>query len=275
MNSTLQNAKSGDIDAFHQLYIEFESPLKSYLYRLLTDKDLVEDVSQDCFLKAFEKLKGFDERSSLKSWVFRIATNLAYDKLRNMKRWSPDVLDKAKDHAHNNDHIIAKMQHTSTYSRFDIREHIDFCFTCMAKVLPLDQQVAVILKDIYQFKVKEIALVLNKSTAAIKHTLRFGRHTMTDIFDSRCTLINKKGACHQCTELNAALNPKQRKQEMFISEKLGNEQLNKNDLYKIRKALVRGINPLQIEGREIHDVFMQINQKVEGEIQELNFKNDD
>jgi len=270
----LQLAKNGDIKAFFSLYDAFQSQMKSYLYRLLVDRNDVEDIAQDTFLRAFDKIGSFEEKSSLKSWVFRIATNLAYDRLQNINRWSPTVLDKAKEHAHNNEYILTKMFSTSQYSKFDIHEHIDFCFTCISKVLPLDQQIAVILKDVYQFKVKEIAIILDKTVPAIKHILRFGRQTMTDIFDSRCSLINKKGACHQCSELSTALNPKQKQQEFFIREKITVEGADKQKLYNIRKALVRSIDPLNIEGGEIHDIFMQLHRKVEGEIKEIKFNND-
>lgn len=267
-------AKNGDINAFHELYVDFQPQLKSYLYRLLVDRNEVEDIAHDTFLKAFDNVAGFDEKASLKSWVFRIATNLAYDRLRNRGRWSSDVMDKAKEHAHGNEYILVKMQSTSQHSKFDIREHIDFCFTCLSKVLPLDQQIAVILKDIYAFKVKEIATIMDLTIPKVKHVLRFGRQAMTDIFDSKCALINKKGACHQCSELNTALNPKQKQQELFIKDKLTPKDADKRKLYKLRKALIRPINPLNIEGAELHDIFMQINRKVEGEIEEINFGSD-
>ena len=274
MISNLRRAQDGDINAFHTLFSDFQSSLKSYLYRLLVDRNEVEDISQDTFVKAFNKIKTFDNRSSLKSWVFRIATNLAYDRLRNKKTWSEDVLEKAKNYAHNNDAVVVKMKNTSEYSTYDIYEHIDFCFTCISKVLPLKQQVAVILKDIYQFKVKEIALILDKTVPAAKHLLSAGRQTMTKIFDNRCSLVNKKGACNQCSELNDYLNPKQKEQEIKIREYFEGDAGDNQKLYDLRSALIRFIDPLNIKGIEIHDIFMQLNKIVEGESNEINLSDD-
>src|SRR5882672_12142099 len=90
----LQSAISGDINAFQTLFAEFQSQLKSYLYRLLTDRDDVNDLTQDTFIKAFTKISTFNQDSSLKTWVFKIATNLAYDHLRKLKRWQADAQDQ-------------------------------------------------------------------------------------------------------------------------------------------------------------------------------------
>ena len=91
----LQLALSGDIRAFQTLFAEFQNQLKSYLYRLLPDRDDVEDLTHDTFIKAFANLSTFHQDSSLKTWVFKIATNLAYDHLRKQKRWQPDAQDRA------------------------------------------------------------------------------------------------------------------------------------------------------------------------------------
>src|SRR6476619_4774441 len=93
----LRSAMSGDINAFQTLFAEFQNQLKSFLYRLLTDRSLVDDVTHDTFLKAFTKISTFNHESSLKTWVFKIATNIAYDHLRKFKRWKPDAQDRAAD----------------------------------------------------------------------------------------------------------------------------------------------------------------------------------
>ena len=269
----LQKAINGDTKAFHTLYAEFEPQLKSYLYRLLLDKNDINDLVQDTFARAIDKLASYQEKSSLKTWVFKIATRLAYDRLRDKARWSVTVLDKCKDFAHGNESLLANLKHTSAYSRYDIMEHIDCCFTCMSKTLPLEQQLVLMLKDVYEFKVKEIASIINKSVPAVKHILRFGRQSMIRIFDNRCSLINKKGACHQCSELNGWLNPAQKKQEDVARKALNAEnRVNNEHLLKLREALVRSIDPLNMEGADLQDVFIQIGRKVEGEIEKMSYE---
>jgi len=58
-NQLLEEAKNGDIRAFHNLFVEFQPQLKSYLYRLLANRNDMEDIAHDVFILAFEKLSGF------------------------------------------------------------------------------------------------------------------------------------------------------------------------------------------------------------------------
>ena len=67
-----------------------------------------------------------------------------------------------------------------------MKEHIDYCFTCMSKTLPIENQVALILKDIYDFQIKEICLILGKTEGVVKHLLNDARNIMTGIFENRC-----------------------------------------------------------------------------------------
>ena len=131
--------------------------LKSYLYRLLANRNDAEDITHDTFIKAYDKLKTFKGEASLKTWVFQIATSIAYNYLKRRKRWVPDVSEKAKNLVQNNASLanrIVKVSQTSEYGKYEIKEHIDTCFTCISKNLPIENQIALILKDIYDFSVK-------------------------------------------------------------------------------------------------------------------------
>jgi RNA polymerase sigma-70 factor (ECF subfamily) len=212
---TLKNALSGDINAFQTLFAEFQNHLISYLYRLLANRNDAEDITHDTFIKGFDKLSTFKGESSLKTWIFQIATHLAYNYLQRQKRWTPNVSEKAKKLVLENSSLrneIVKVHETATDAKYDIKEHIDTCFTCISKNLPIENQIAIILKDVYDFSVSEICLILDKTEGVIKYLLQDGRKTMIDIFDNRCALINKDGVCHQCSELNGWFNPKENQQ---------------------------------------------------------------
>lgn len=272
---TLKKAINGDINAFQQLFLEFQAPLKSYLYRLLTDRNDVDDLAQDTFVKAFDKIGTFTGASSLKTWVFRIATNLAYDFLRNRKRWAPDAQDKARSLAMSTPEIgeaFIHVQQHSPYGTYDVREHIDFCFTCIAKTLTIEQQVALILKDIYHFSRKEISEIMDKTEGVVKHLLFDARQLMIDIFDQRCALINKDGVCHQCTELAGIYNPKQTQREELLKIKMvaEAESSGKRRLYELRSQLAAEIDPLRSEGADMQDIIMQCTRQAVGEIESLN-----
>ena len=268
---TLKKAMSGDIRAFQQLFLEFQPQLKSYLYRLLTDRNDVDDLAQDTFVKAFDKIETFKGTSSLKTWVFRIATNLAYDYLRKFRRWQPNAQDQAKALARSDQTVsdtFFRIHQHSPYGAYDVREHIDFCFTCIGKTLTIEQQVAIILKDVYQFSRQEIAQILDKTEGVVKHLLFEGRKIMVAIFDSRCALINKNGACHQCTELAGIYNPKQTQQEELRKINMVQEAAiqDTKKLYELRASLVSQIDPLRSSGADLQDAIMQCTRRAINEV---------
>ncbi len=258
----LKSAISGDINAFQTLFAEFQNQLRSYLYRLLTDRNDLDDLMHDTFIKAFTKISTFNQDSSLKTWVFKIATNLAYDHLRKLKRWQADAQDRGADLAIGSEEVkqaFWMVHDTSGAGAYEMREHIDFCFTCISKTLLIENQVALILKDIYDFQVKEICLILGKTEGVIKHLLNDARNIMTGIFENRCALINKNGVCHQCSHINEIFNPKQNQQEELMKLELvkASKKYNREELFTLRTLLVKSIDPLHASGTDLHDEIMK------------------
>jgi len=266
-DALLQQARSGDIRAFYGLFSEFQPQLKSYLYRLLANRNDVEDIAQDVFIVAFENISSFRGDASLKTWVFTIATNQARKQLKDQKRWVTDTFERTRRLAHQETDVMQAIDYAHQHAPqgvYEIREHIDYCFTCVSKMLPIEQQIALILKDIYAFKIKEIALIMDATESKIKHFLHNARQTMIDIFDDTCALVHKNGICNQCSELNGKFNPKQDKQAELMKVKWVKERARHTtkELYRLRAKLVRGIDPLQANGADLHEVLMRINHTV-------------
>jgi RNA polymerase sigma-70 factor, ECF subfamily len=267
---TLKEALSGNIRSFQILFSAFQPQLKSYLYRLTANRNDAEDLTHDTFIKAFDKVAGFRGESSLKTWVFQIATHLAYNYLEKRKRWLPDVKTRAKQLVMDNKKMyeeIEAVSQTSPNAVFDMKEHINTCFTCMAKTLPIKNQIALMLKDVYDFSVADICLILDITEGAVKYLLQYARNTMVEIFDSRCALINKDGVCNQCSELNGWFNPKQNQQQAFIKLQLVKEakKVNQLELYALRTLLVKAIDPLRSSGADLQEVLLKCNRIVMNE----------
>lgn len=267
----IEQAKNGDINAFHELFSEFQPQLRSYAYRLLTNQQDAEDLTHDVFIKAFDKIATFKENSSLKTWVFAIATHMGIDRLRQHKRWAEDAQEQSREAAIRNPEIVQTYDYINQYSphgSYEMREHIDFCFTCVSKTLPIEEQIALILKDVYGFKVKEVADILNKSIGVTKHRLHDARKTMMEIFNKRCSLVSKQGVCYQCSELNGRFNPKQDQQvelmRLELVQAAGDSATEA--LFQLRTKLVQGIDPLNAEGTNLHDFMLQGLRRAIGEI---------
>jgi RNA polymerase sigma-70 factor (ECF subfamily) len=270
----LKAAISGDINAFQTLFAEFQNQLKSYLYRLLTNREDVNDLTHETFIKAFTKIATFNRDSSLKTWVFKIATNLAYDHLRRQKRWQADAQDRAADLAIGSEEIrkVFWMVHdTSPAGAYEMREHIDYCFTCISKTLPIENQVALILRNMYDFQVKEICLILEKTEGVVKHLLNDARNTMTDVFEHRCALINQQGVCHQCSHINEIFNPKQNQHQELMKLELvkASKKFDREQLFTLRTLLVKGIDPLHASGTDFHEEMMRCLRTAIGEVNDF------
>lgn len=78
----LVDAAVGDPDAFREIVRHFDPGLRSLAFRLLRDRDLMDDVLQDAYLKAFRSLPGFNGDSRLSTWLYRITYNACLDELR-------------------------------------------------------------------------------------------------------------------------------------------------------------------------------------------------
>ncbi|MFD2146070.1 RNA polymerase sigma factor [Mucilaginibacter antarcticus] len=267
----LKNALAGDINSFQTLFAEFQNQLKTYLYRLFADRNEVDDLTHDTFIRAFDKMSTFNQESSLKTWVFKIATNLAYDRLRKLKRWPADAQDQGGALAIGSTDIqqaFGIVSQTSNAGAYEMKEHIDFCFTCISKTLPIENQVALILKDIYDFQTKEICLILEKTESVVKHLLNSSRDTLTTVFDNRCALVNKNGVCDQCSQLNGIFNPKQDQLEERMKLELVKEstKFNREELFTLRTKLVKAIDPLHSSGADLQDIIMRCTRTAIGDV---------
>ncbi len=251
-----------ELSAFDKEFSRFQPELRSFLFRLTANRQLAEDLSQDSYLKARENLKKFRGESSLKTWVFSIASNLAKDEKRVQQRWGEDWMDKVKDvHISNPTLMQQKMQtlQSSPEAAFVISEHINYCLSCTTKTLSLIQQLCLWLKDVYSFKVDEICEILELSEGKVKHALAEARQNLTRIFKNKCALVNQKGACHQCSGLNKMYNPEEAEAEALNEIRLYRERElhNHETLLQLRLDLARSLDPLNGKTEPLHSYLFE------------------
>ncbi len=255
------------IPEFTTEFEAFRPQLRSYLLRMTASTTDTEDLVQDTWIRASSKLDSFEGKSSLKTWVFAIASNLAKDQLRAQQRWPETVTDICREAALSNQAFFQEAMNIRTNSpqgQFEIKEHITFCFTCLSKSLPLAQHICLLLKEVYEFKVQEIAVIMEISEAMVKYHLHTARQKMIDIFSGRCSLINKEGVCHQCSELNGIFNPKQDAQAERVKLQLVRdaEKGDKDHLFDLRMQIVQGIDPFESDAAELQLHHLQHNREV-------------
>jgi len=249
---------------------EFENnigQLRSYLLRITASVKDAEDIAHDTYIKAVDKLGTFRGESSLKTWFFTIASNLAKDNQRAQKRWTENVTDISRAAAMGHPRFFQEAMHiraTSPHGQFEVKEHIAFCFTCISKSLPLEQQLCIFLKEVYEFKVSEITTILDTTEAMVKYYLHTGRSKMISVFDGRCALVNKEGVCHQCSEINGVFNPKQNSQEELAKLDLvkAAEKGDKEHLFDLRMQILQNLDPFTSAASELQLHHLEHNRQV-------------
>ena len=87
---------------------------------------------------------------------------------------------------------------------------------------------------------------------------------MIEIFDHRCSLINKQGICHQCTELNGIFNPKQDTQEekMKLQMVRDSEKKEKEALFDLRMKILQELDPFESGAAELQLHHLEHNRRV-------------
>lgn len=83
----ISQAQAGDLEAFNELVLKYQDLVFAQTMRLVGDPALAEDLAQDTFIRAYEKLAGY-RGGSFKFWLLRIASNLAFDEIRRWKKYS-------------------------------------------------------------------------------------------------------------------------------------------------------------------------------------------
>ena len=198
----LARARSGDEDAFRELTDPYRHELQLHIYRIVGSAQEAEDMLQETLLAAWRSLPQFEERASLRAWLYRIATNRSLDALRANRRrpgearmtqfpeptrWSeplwlepyPDVLlEGIPDEA------------PGPEARYEAREGIALAFVAGIQHLPPQQRAVLVLRDVLGYRAGEVAEMLETTGTAVNSLLRRARAA----FESRLPVTGRDRA---------------------------------------------------------------------------------
>lgn len=199
----VERARRGDATAAEMLLAPLRRPLFSFIYRMVTHREDAEDLTQDTLARVSQRLGRFRLESRFKTWVFAIATHLCLDHLRAKRRWRLEAQLIGELDADSCPESLASLEAcvSAPEFRFEIREHVAFCFSCVSRTLEPQAQAALMLREVFGFTNEEGAAIMQFSEPVFRHTLADARATMAAGFEGLCQLINKTGACWQCASL--------------------------------------------------------------------------
>ncbi|WP_422124511.1 RNA polymerase sigma factor [Planococcus sp. X10-3] len=134
---------------FQEVYEAYSEQVYRYIFYLLRDKELSEDLTQDVFLKVYRNLDQFNQDSTIVTWILKIARNLTYDYLRR-KRIVSFLHIESQSHS---------SEERSPEESFLTKESAEYLYISMGR-LKRDYQEVLILRKINDFSIKETAEIL-------------------------------------------------------------------------------------------------------------------
>jgi RNA polymerase sigma-70 factor (TIGR02960 family) len=191
-DSMVTLARGGDGQAFQALVGPYRRELQLHCYRMLGSLQDAEDALQETLVSAWRGLDGFKERASVRSWLYRIATNRCLNMLRDGARrpqstsalpfepppptrlseltwlepYPDDLIERLPDNA------------PSPEARYETRESIGLAFIAALQRLPARQRSVLVLRDVLGFRAAEVADMLGTSEATVTSALQRARSAL-------------------------------------------------------------------------------------------------
>jgi RNA polymerase sigma-70 factor (ECF subfamily) len=178
---------------FNEVYEEFKPKVLLYISRLTNTHD-AEDITQEAFEKISRGLEGFQEKSKLSTWVYRIATNTALDKLRapSYKLSPEEFTDETEDKN------VWIGNSKAPVDQSLIRKEMGECVREYVDELPSDYKTVIILSELEGFKNQEIADILQVSLDSVKIRLHRARASLKKELDVGCEFYHSEQNILSC-----------------------------------------------------------------------------
>jgi RNA polymerase sigma-70 factor, ECF subfamily len=187
----LAAAQGGDEGAFERLIAPYRGQLQAHCYRMLGSLHDAEDAMQEAMLRAWRGLPRFEGRSSLRSWLYTIATNSSLRLIEHRpKRVLPIEYGPSSDphdeigkplvestwiEPYPDERLVAEEGAASPEARYEQRESVELAFTAALQHLPPLQRAALIMSDVLGFAPREVAEALDATPASIYSALQRAR----------------------------------------------------------------------------------------------------
>jgi RNA polymerase sigma-70 factor, ECF subfamily len=160
--------RDGDAASFEILLRRYRLPLVSFFCRMVRDQGLAEDLAQEAFLRVYTSRERYQPEARFTTWLYRIATNLALNAIRDRKDTVSDNADDDSDGGPVTERFVDP--HPSVEQRI-LKAEREHTIRQAVEALPQNQRTAVILHKYQEVDYRQIAGILNVSESAVKSLL--------------------------------------------------------------------------------------------------------
>ncbi len=171
----VQDFWGGDIQAFNSLVQRWQPPIHRFAFRFFNNSDEAHDITQQTFIKAYQKMDTLDDADKFSSWLYRIANNLCLDELKRAGRKRTSSLEALK---------VAPAQPVTDSPDVEYSQAEATILLNKALIqIPTEQRVVIIMKQYENLTFKEIAEILDESINTVKSRMYYGLKALRDIFN--------------------------------------------------------------------------------------------
>lgn len=182
---------------FNEIYAKFQPKIFSYLSQLIGRHE-AEDITQEVFAKVGRGLKSFKGESKLSTWLYRIATNTAIDRMRSVSfQRSSNYTSLENGMGIEDRNVWSDHTNTSTDQTL-IRKEMSACVREFIDRLPSDYKTVILLSEIEGFKNREIAEILQVSLDTVKTRLHRARARLKKELDNGCVFYHSEDNILTC-----------------------------------------------------------------------------
>ncbi|HVN87811.1 MAG TPA: sigma-70 family RNA polymerase sigma factor [Candidatus Binatia bacterium] len=190
MHSTAKSATSGALVGIADLFDAHRKFLWGLSYRLTGSAADADDIVQETFVRAMERPPD-DTSQPWRPWLVRVALNLGRDLLRRRRRrsyvgpWLPAPIETGDEASPPTFEPVVDGEHT-TEGRYDLLESVSFAFLLALEALTPQQRAVLLLRDVFDYSVRDTAAALGLTEPNVKTTHHRARAAMRDYDRARC-----------------------------------------------------------------------------------------
>lgn len=191
---------------FNEIYEQFQPKILHYLTRLAGQQE-AEDIAQEVFEKVSRGLRSFKGESKLSTWLYRIATNTAIDRMRSPSLQRSSRHTGIEENTEVEDRNVWSGHIKTPTDQTLIRKEMSECIREFIDKLPSDYKTVIILSELEGFKNREIADILQVSLETVKIRLHRARTKLQETLNDGCDFYHNEHSVLACDRKSSQILP--------------------------------------------------------------------